>query len=368
MWPLWSVWGPIWPRPGPRWTSLPASPSVWATVGLHPHDASRLDDEWPELEALARTGHRVVAVGEAGFDLFYEHSPRPVQEVAFRRQIALAHELDVTLVIHTRDAWDDTFRVLAELGAPRRTVFHCFTGGPAEAARAIELGAYVSFSGIVSFANAHDVRAAAASVPLARVLVETDAPYLAPVPHRGKQNRPAWVADVGAALAAARGEPAAEIAAATAANAVAVFGDLGRRLTCGDPRPAASDCRVVTRLATVPSSASGTPTAGRPTPTSHLRRRADPIAEHTSRPATRGSRAQSHARRQATLPVHVTRAISLVARAREPARRDGMVPRARSARAAVDRRLAPCRLAAARRCRRAPSARSPSTSSRSRRS
>ncbi|MFI5046607.1 MAG: TatD family hydrolase [Acidimicrobiia bacterium] len=199
-------------------------PSVWATVGLHPHDATRLDDEWPALEALARTGHRVVAVGETGFDFFYEHSPRAAQEAAFRRQIALAHELDVALVVHTRDAWDDTFRVLGELGTPRRTVFHCFTGGPAEAARAVALGAYVSFSGIVSFANAHEVRAAAAVVPLGRVLVETDAPYLAPVPHRGEQNRPAWVAAVGVALATARDESPADVASATADNAAAVFG------------------------------------------------------------------------------------------------------------------------------------------------
>ena len=199
-------------------------PDVWATVGLHPHDASRLTEEWSALEALARTGDRVVAVGEAGFDLYYEHSPLAEQEAAFRAQVALAHELDLPLVIHTRDAWRDTFRVLDEVGAPRRTVFHCFTGGADEAARAVALGAHVSFSGIVSFANAHDVRAAAASVPLARVLVETDAPYLAPVPHRGKTNRPAWVADVGAAVAAARREPVGVVAAATAANAAAVFG------------------------------------------------------------------------------------------------------------------------------------------------
>ena len=199
-------------------------PDVWAAVGLHPHEASHLAEEWPALDALAREADRVVAVGEAGFDLYYEHSDRLDQEAAFRAQVALAHELDVALVIHTRDAWDDTFRVLDDLGAPRRTVFHCFTGGPDEAARVVALGAFLSFSGIVSFANAHDVRAAAAAVPLTRVLVETDAPYLAPVPHRGKPNRPSWVADVGAALAAARGEPVSDLAAVTTANAEAVFG------------------------------------------------------------------------------------------------------------------------------------------------
>ena len=200
-------------------------PEVRATVGLHPHDASRLGEQWDALEALARDAADVVAgIGEAGFDLFYEHSARDEQEVAFRTQVQLAHELDRALVIHSRDAWDDTFSVLADAGVPARTVFHCFTGGPAEARRALDLGAHLSFSGIVSFKNADDVRAAAALAPLDRVLVETDAPFLAPVPHRGKPNRPAWVVDVGAALAAAMGRPVDEVAAATRRNAAEVFG------------------------------------------------------------------------------------------------------------------------------------------------
>jgi len=200
-------------------------PEVRATVGLHPHEASRLDEEWDALAALARDRADVVAgIGEGGFDFFYEHSDRAAQEAAFRAQIALARDLDRALVIHSRDAWDDTFRVLGEVGVPPRTVFHCFTGGPDEARRALELGAYVSFSGIVSFKNADDVRAAAAVVPLDRVLVETDAPYLAPVPYRGRPNRPAWVVEVGAALAAAAGRPVDEVAAATRRNAREVFG------------------------------------------------------------------------------------------------------------------------------------------------
>jgi TatD DNase family protein len=117
-------------------------PEVRATVGLHPHDASQLPEQWAELEALA-TEHPdlVVAIGETGFDLFYEHSGRAEQETAFRAQIALAHRLDRALVIHSRDAWDDTFRVLADARVPARTVFHCFTGGPDEARRALVLGA-----------------------------------------------------------------------------------------------------------------------------------------------------------------------------------------------------------------------------------
>jgi TatD DNase family protein len=198
-------------------------PNVRATVGLHPHDASKLAVEWEMLEALART-EECVGVGEAGFDLYYEHSPREEQEVAFRFQTRLATRLGKALIIHSRDAWDDTFRVLEDEGVPDRTVFHCFTGGPAEARRALGLGCWLSFSGIVSFKNAGDLRAAAAIVPPDRLLVETDSPYLAPEPYRGKPNEPAYVTAVGAALAAARGGDAAEIAALTRANALTVFG------------------------------------------------------------------------------------------------------------------------------------------------
>ncbi|MEX1145644.1 MAG: TatD family hydrolase, partial [Acidimicrobiia bacterium] len=196
---------------------------VRATVGLHPHDASSFAEQWPELEALAASDG-VVAVGEAGFDLHYRHSEPDVQEEAFRAQIRRAHELDRALVIHSREAWDDTFRVLTDEGVPARTVFHCFTGGPDEARRALDLGARLSFSGIVSFPNADDVRAAAALCPLDRVLVETDSPYLTPVPHRGRENEPAYVTFVGEALAAALGEPVENVAAATTAAADAAFG------------------------------------------------------------------------------------------------------------------------------------------------
>jgi len=197
--------------------------TVFATVGLHPHDASKFSVEWAQLSALA-SAPRVVAIGEAGFDLHYEYSPRDEQELAFRAHIALSKRVDRALVIHTREAWDDTFRVLADEEAPERTIFHCFTGGPEEARRALDLGAYLSFSGIVSFRNAHDVRAAAAMAPADRVLVETDSPYLTPEPHRGKDNEPALVGAVGAALAAARGTDDATIAALTRENAARAFG------------------------------------------------------------------------------------------------------------------------------------------------
>jgi TatD DNase family protein len=195
---------------------------VHATVGLHPHDASRLDAEWPALVELAGDP-RIVAIGEAGVDLHYLHSPFEDQEAAFRAQIKLAHTTGHALVIHSREAWDDTFRVLEDEGVPTHTVFHCFTGGPDEARRALDLGTYLSFSGIVTFKSADDVRAAAKLAPLDRVLVETDAPYLAPVPHRGSTNEPALVAVVGAGVAFARGESVEAIAAATGANAASVF-------------------------------------------------------------------------------------------------------------------------------------------------
>jgi TatD DNase family protein len=192
---------------------------VWATVGLHPHDA-RLGLVGLE-DLLGRPG--VVAVGECGLDYHYEHSPRDVQRSAFAAQIQWAHEHDLVLMVHTREAWEDTFAVLDAAGVPDRTVFHCFTGGPDEASACLERGAYLSFSGIVSFPSADDVRAAAALCPLDRALVETDSPYLAPVPHRGRPNRPEYVPAVGEALAGAMGVPVAEVAAATWATAERLY-------------------------------------------------------------------------------------------------------------------------------------------------
>jgi len=197
-------------------------PDVRATVGLHPHDASKLGDEWARLEALAESGE-VVGVGETGLDFHYLHSPAAEQEAAFRAQIQLAKRLDHALVVHSRDAWHDTFRVLADERPPSRTVLHCFTGGPGEARRALDLDAFLSFSGIVTFPGADEVRAAAGITPLDKLLVETDAPYLAPVPRRGRENEPALVSLVGGAVAAATGQAEAEIAERTAANAAVVF-------------------------------------------------------------------------------------------------------------------------------------------------
>jgi len=194
-------------------------PDVWATVGLHPHDAKEGTDTVADL--LDRP--RVVAVGECGLDYHYDHSPRDVQQAAFAEQVGWALDLDLALVIHTRSAWDDTFGVLGDVGVPERTVFHCFSGGPDEARRALDAGGHLSFSGIATFPGAPEVRAAAALCPVDRLLVETDAPYLAPVPHRGRPNTPAWVAVVGAAVAATRREAVDDVKRATADNARRVF-------------------------------------------------------------------------------------------------------------------------------------------------
>lgn len=193
---------------------------VWATVGVHPHDAAGGMDGLETL--LDEPG--VAAVGECGLDYHYDHSPRSVQRDVFAAQVALARSRRLALVIHTREAWDDTFAVLAAEGVPERSVFHCFTGGPDEAGRGLDLGAHLSFSGIITFPSADDVRRAAACCPLDRLLVETDSPYLAPVPHRGRPNQPALVPVVGAAVAAAKGLDVAAVAAASWANAERVYG------------------------------------------------------------------------------------------------------------------------------------------------
>lgn len=192
---------------------------VTATAGVHPHEAAGGIDGLADLLAA----DEVVAVGECGLDYHYDNSPRSEQRQVFAAQIGMAHEHDLALVIHTREAWDDTFAVLESEGVPARTVFHCFTGGPAEAERSLATGGCLSFSGIVTFPSAKEVREAAAGCPLDRLLVETDAPFLAPVPHRGRPNRPALVPIVGAAVAEAQGRGLAEVAAATVANTVRVY-------------------------------------------------------------------------------------------------------------------------------------------------
>ena len=196
---------------------------VWASVGLHPHDAK----DWSasvaaRIEELL-SHPRVVGIGEAGLDYHYDNSPRDQQRAVFAEHIRLANTHDIPLVIHTREAWDDTFAILEAEGVPRRMVFHCFSGGPSEAERSLALGAYLSFSGVVTFKNAGDLRAAAALTPPDRLVVETDAPFLTPVPHRGKRNEPAKVVHTAEAIAGVKGTSLEAVSQASTAAARALF-------------------------------------------------------------------------------------------------------------------------------------------------
>jgi TatD DNase family protein len=198
-------------------------PEVYATVGIHPYDAEDFDEVvGAEIELLAGDP-RVVAVGEVGLDFYRDHSSPEAQQRAFEAQIALAKRLDKPMVLHIREAFPQVIAQLEEASPPGTLIFHCFSGGAAEAEVAVGMGGFVSFAGNVSYKTAETLREAARVVPLDRLLVETDSPYLSPVPHRGKPNEPRNVADVGAALAAATGRPVEEIAEATAGNARKAF-------------------------------------------------------------------------------------------------------------------------------------------------
>ena len=204
-------------------------PEVRFSVGIHPHQAGQhgddLDGAMARLDAEL-DAHGAVALGEIGLDYHYDFSPRPIQQEVFRRQLELAGKRDLPAIIHTREATDDTFQTLRDHAAGRRVVFHCFTGGMEMARAALDLGAWLSFAGIVTFPKAGDLRDVARMVPSDRFLVETDSPYLAPVPFRGKRNEPAFVAKVVESLAAVRGTTAEEIAGQSTANFHAVIGRL----------------------------------------------------------------------------------------------------------------------------------------------
>jgi TatD DNase family protein len=195
------------------------------TVGTHPHEAAGEGAE--DYAAMRRfAAHpKCVGIGEAGLDYHYNYAPREVAERVFRGQIALARELDLPLVIHTRDADDDMAAILRhEMGQGRfSALLHCFTGSRALAEAGLELGLSISFSGVVTFKNSAELRAIARDVPLDRILVETDAPYLAPVPYRGKRNEPAFVAATARVVAETRGVEPETLAAATRANTLSIF-------------------------------------------------------------------------------------------------------------------------------------------------
>jgi TatD DNase family protein len=200
-----------------------AEPDVFATVGVHPHDTAEVTEEhWATFERLARAP-RVVGVGETGLDYHYEHAPRGVQQVAYRRSIALGRAAGLPVVSHVRDAHADAAAILGEAAAGIGGVIHCFTGGVAEARVYLDLGQHLSFSGIVTFKNAGNIREAAAFAPADRILVETDAPYLAPVPHRGGRNEPAFIVETLKVVAGLRGVAVDELDAATSENARKLF-------------------------------------------------------------------------------------------------------------------------------------------------
>jgi TatD DNase family protein len=201
-----------------------ANEGIFATAGLHPHEAKHgVDTILPFVD-----DPNIVAIGECGLDYFYDHSPRAQQREAFAAQIQLAHRCSLPLVIHTRDAWPETFDIIDAEGVPERTIFHCFTGGPDEARQCLSRGAYLSFSGIVTFKTATELREAARQCPIDRILAETDSPYLAPVPHRGRANQPAYVTHVVQALSDVREQALEEVRAATVANACLAFPGIHR--------------------------------------------------------------------------------------------------------------------------------------------
>ena len=200
-------------------------PDVFFTVGTHPHEAAGDGAEDFEAMRVFAKHPKCVGIGEAGLDYHYDYAPRDVASRVFRGQIALARELDLPLVIHTRDADADTAAILTEeMGRGRfNAVLHCFTASRALAEAALGLGLMISFSGVVTFKKSEELRAIARDVPLDRVLVETDAPYLAPTPHRGRRNEPAFVVATAAVVAEARGMTFEALAAATRANTLRFF-------------------------------------------------------------------------------------------------------------------------------------------------
>jgi len=219
------------PGPSPGYAHAPGASAaeVWATVGLHPHDAkaglssvTEFLDELVAGEGLRRS--RVVAIGECGLDYHYDNSPRDVQRDVFAAQVALANRHSLALVIHTREAWNDTFSILEREGVPERTIFHCFTGGEQEARRCLRVGGILSFSGIVTFANAGEIRQVVTHCPLDSLLIETDSPFLTPVPNRGRRNSPSNVTVVGNAVGQLKGFEPEVLAAVSWMNAEKAFG------------------------------------------------------------------------------------------------------------------------------------------------
>ena len=195
-------------------------PCFYATVGIHPHDAAKASPADLRRVSDLLAHPKVLAVGEIGLDYHYDFSPRETQKSVFIEQMAIAAQARKPIVIHTREAWDDTMALIEQHWGPHGIggIMHCFSGGPADAQRALDLGFYLSFGGIVTFPKATDVQAAAKAAPRDRILIETDAPYLAPVPKRGKRNEPALIVHTGRKLAELRGESFEDICTIATSN------------------------------------------------------------------------------------------------------------------------------------------------------
>jgi TatD DNase family protein len=207
-----------------------SDPDIYCSVGIHPHEAASEDGGGAKADTaslIELTHHpKVIGIGETGLDYHYEHAPRDIQIRSFRAHIAAARQTGLPLIVHAREADADMAAILREEYAKGAFsgLLHCFSSSRALADAALDIGFYISFSGIVTFKNATDVRDTAKAVPLDRILVETDAPYLAPVPYRGKRNEPAFVAQTAAVIAELRGITAPELAAASTANFFRLFG------------------------------------------------------------------------------------------------------------------------------------------------
>jgi TatD DNase family protein len=197
-------------------------PEIWATVATHPHDVAKMTPDWWAVHERLARHPRVVAIGETGLDYYYDHSPRDQQQGAFARFIELAHAVGKPVVCHIRDAHDDARAILAA-GRVTDCVIHCFTGTPDDARAYAALGYYISFSGIVTYKTAQGLRDAVPLVPRERLLIETDCPYLAPVPRRGKRNEPGFLPHTAEVVARCAGLSFEDLAAATTANAARVF-------------------------------------------------------------------------------------------------------------------------------------------------
>jgi TatD DNase family protein len=209
-----------------KYDGQPQYPEIWASVGIHPHEASLANDA-ADAQLLEWARHpKVIAWGEIGLDYFYDHSPREAQKAVFRRQMELAQTANLPIIIHCRpsdnseNAWDDCLTLIAEHWAPSGLggILHCFTGSIEHARRALDIGFMISFAGNVTFPKAQSIRDAAQFVPLDRMLIETDSPYLAPIPHRGQRNEPAFVTEVSRQIGQLRGLTEESVGQQTAEN------------------------------------------------------------------------------------------------------------------------------------------------------